>query len=360
MMAMAFDVKLLEERVAALEMAATFTKKRNDLRLVDRGLSLAEEAIGQDDYDRADTANEVALNAARAMKHQALIGWIENQSERIKKLKTEYERIKPLPPNPQDPATNLTVGRFLCLVKGDWFRGARFLATSSDKELAAIAAKDVQTRPDAGDRVGLGLAWWEQAEKVKDKDHQEQMRARARYWFGFGLKDASEADRKRIDELLKTVVGNFEGRPGFVAEFFSDRDLKHRAKVGVSSEINHFWKNGPPNTDVPADNFSIRWEGWVVPPDKGPWRCMVLSNDGGLRVWVDGIKVMDTWDGNGQGGNTSAEFDNPRRIRIEYRRGTKPDGFVQFILQQPGRMSGSTTALKAMYHDKDQAKLLEK
>ncbi|MHC4249104.1 MAG: PA14 domain-containing protein [Planctomycetota bacterium] len=45
---------------------------------------------------------------------------------------------------------------------------------------------------------------------------------------------------------------------------------------------------------MPKDSFSVRWEGFVVPPRTGRYTFAVRSDDG-TRMWVAGAKVLEDW-----------------------------------------------------------------
>jgi PA14 domain/CotH kinase protein/Lamin Tail Domain/Bacterial Ig domain/Chitobiase/beta-hexosaminidase C-terminal domain len=50
----------------------------------------------------------------------------------------------------------------------------------------------------------------------------------------------------------------------------------------------------PAVNGFPADNFSVRWEGSVEAPASGTARLQAVADDG-VRVWFDGVLVIDRW-----------------------------------------------------------------
>jgi len=58
--------------------------------------------------------------------------------------------------------------------------------------------------------------------------------------------------------------------------------------------ISFNWGNGSPRSDVPADNFSVRWTRRLNFNQAGLYRFRVESDDG-VRLWVDGKRVLDAW-----------------------------------------------------------------
>ncbi|MHB1357206.1 MAG: PA14 domain-containing protein [Anaerolineae bacterium] len=76
--------------------------------------------------------------------------------------------------------------------------------------------------------------------------------------------------------------------------YFSNRDLEGApAFVRDDPVIDFQWGDGSPAPGVPIDAFSVRWEGrWNF--DTGGFRFSAFSDDG-VRVWVDGVLVIDQW-----------------------------------------------------------------
>jgi hypothetical protein len=58
-------------------------------------------------------------------------------------------------------------------------------------------------------------------------------------------------------------------------------------------EINHDWGTGSPNPVVPADNFSARWTARVNFRESR--YVFNVEVDDGVRLWVDGDLVIDSW-----------------------------------------------------------------
>jgi hypothetical protein len=58
--------------------------------------------------------------------------------------------------------------------------------------------------------------------------------------------------------------------------------------------IDFEWGNGSPDPAVPADGFSVRWTR-TLSFDAGTYRFRT-STDDGVRVYVDGSRVVDSWE----------------------------------------------------------------
>jgi hypothetical protein len=58
--------------------------------------------------------------------------------------------------------------------------------------------------------------------------------------------------------------------------------------------VNFDWKLARPNRLVSADNFAVYWEGKVLPDYSERYRFRVRA-DGGVRLWVNGVLLIDDW-----------------------------------------------------------------
>ena len=96
-----------------------------------------------------------------------------------------------------------------------------------------------------------------------------------------------------------------DGQPGIRAEYFANRDLKGPPVLTrVEKSIDFNWGYGPWHPDggpgspqpgvVPLDKWSARWTGKLVSPGAG-WYEIGLQADNGVRLFLDGKKIVDYW-----------------------------------------------------------------
>jgi RHS repeat-associated protein len=119
----------------------------------------------------------------------------------------------------------------------------------------------------------------------------------------------------------------YNGRPsltGLVGTYREDKDRDQVVDpedpvklVRTDSQISFNWGEGSPSPAVPTDFFLVNWSGTVRTP-AGSWQFGVWSDDG-VRVWVDGTKVLDHWGGLTppdlyQSGSVSGQH----RIQVDY------------------------------------------
>ena len=63
--------------------------------------------------------------------------------------------------------------------------------------------------------------------------------------------------------------------------------------VRQDRDIDFQWGTGSPGPAVPADRFSARWRGYW-PFETGRYTFVAYSDDG-VRIWVDGQRIVDNW-----------------------------------------------------------------
>lgn len=85
------------------------------------------------------------------------------------------------------------------------------------------------------------------------------------------------------------------GEHGLRAEYFRNKDLQGTpAVVRVDKQINFEWAMGAPDSTIPAEHFSARWTGKLVPTETGIY-TFGFSSDDGVRLTLDGKLLIDSW-----------------------------------------------------------------
>lgn len=89
-------------------------------------------------------------------------------------------------------------------------------------------------------------------------------------------------------------VKEIKPKSRWVGEYFSNPDLAGAPVfVREDKQIDFDWGTGSPRSDIPADNFSVRWTN-TFPLDGGLYRFTTETDDG-VRLYVDGKVVIDKW-----------------------------------------------------------------
>jgi hypothetical protein len=109
------------------------------------------------------------------------------------------------------------------------------------------------------------------------------------------------------------------GYPDWRGEYFANRTLSGTpALVRNDPAIDFNWGQGAPATNLPSDNFSVRWTR-NQSFDEATYRFHVVVDDG-MRLYIDNILVIDEWR-DGQQREVIADYQlaaGSHTLRVEY------------------------------------------
>lgn len=97
----------------------------------------------------------------------------------------------------------------------------------------------------------------------------------------------------------KTVVAPVSSRPagavpGLEASFYNDTAFGKFIKKRIDHDLDFDWQNSAPERGVPADRFSVRWEGLLLADAAAKYTIFVVANDG-VRVVIDDKVILENW-----------------------------------------------------------------
>ena len=161
-------------------------------------------------------------------------------------------------------------------------------------------------------------------------------------------------------QYLRPEAGSTER--GLRGEYFRNRDLKGKPTlVRVDPQIGFRWDRGSPTDnlmargeaqggqDLPADDFSIRWSGQLLPPVSGTYQLEAAGNDG-VRLYVDDKLVIDHWENtdrlHAEHADVKLEGGRAYKIRLEYYE-REHDAGVRLAWRMPGAKPPFEEAVQA-------------
>jgi hypothetical protein len=101
--------------------------------------------------------------------------------------------------------------------------------------------------------------------------------------------------RIKLDIAPTGGGGGGGGGSGWAAEYFNNKTLSGQpALTRTDAEINFDWGSGSPGAGVNADSFSARWTRQIDFGSGGVFQFTTVSDDG-VRVYVDGTRIMNFW-----------------------------------------------------------------
>jgi hypothetical protein len=252
-MAAEFRVEPGEAKAAAVDVLLV-NLPASQARDAAQGLFEAgEAAVNGGEFDAAQKLFKGAESAARKAGVSALVSAIAGRNKALTALRKDFEKLpearKKLDQSPTDPQANLLVGKYLCLLKGDWDSGLPHLILGGDKTLKNAALKDADAKSGAGPKqLEAADAWYNLAAEV-DAGLKPAVQQRALYWYQEAAKSSTGLGKlraeKRADELAKVL--NPAARPDPVATAASkwalirtalkDKSTRQSALSGMTDEI---------------------------------------------------------------------------------------------------------------------------
>jgi beta-glucosidase len=117
----------------------------------------------------------------------------------------------------------------------------------------------------------------------------------------------------------------WEGKPGFKAEYFNNRELKGDAVSTVmENTVDHFWQEGETVVgNIIATNFSARYTTNFTANENGSITFEVDGDDG-YKLIINGKEVINTWTRNRMGARTyklQTQKDSIYKMVLEYWQG---------------------------------------
>lgn len=136
----------------------------------------------------------------------------------------------------------------------------------------------------------------------------------AKAYDGLGASATSTAVNITVNAILGTGAG-------LTAHYFNNVTLDGNPALQRTEAVNFGWATSAPGTGVNADNFSVRWIGQVEAPSTGVYQFQTSSDDG-VRLWVNGVVMVDNWTDHGvmtnTSGNISLTANTKYHIRMEF------------------------------------------
>jgi DNA-binding beta-propeller fold protein YncE/mono/diheme cytochrome c family protein len=132
---------------------------------------------------------------------------------------------------------------------------------------------------------------------------------------------------------------------GLTGQYFANATLSGAPAMTRVEPLSFNWGTTAPDPLLPADAFSARWTGQLIAPDTGAYAFQTVSDEG-VRLWVDGTLLIDSFYGHRATTDTTASLalaaGQAYDVKIEYFEGTGP-AVIAWSWQRPG-----TTAFAAI------------
>jgi hypothetical protein len=204
-----FEVDTLAIKRAMLRKAATVRRPTKEtVEAAKLVLSAAESALSSGAYAAAHELTQIAAQIAERSRDRDVIRkvaerleeaeWIAGASEDAEKMLAVLEKT------PDDPEANLVVGRFRCLVEGNWKDGLPMLALGGESDCQATAIREMQGVANVAELIALADAWHDLAEK-EEEPFATGMRRHAAILYKQALPHASGLAKRKVEVRLSEL-----------------------------------------------------------------------------------------------------------------------------------------------------------
>ena len=108
--------------------------------------------------------------------------------------------------------------------------------------------------------------------------------------------------------------------PGLAASYFNGTTLTGTPVTRVDPNLDFDWDTGSPAAGIGSNSFSARWTGKVTPKVTGTHTFYTQSDDG-IRLWVNGVLLVDNWTDHPPTENSNTLFLNAGQaydLKVEY------------------------------------------
>jgi hypothetical protein len=165
-----YAVEALDMKLKTLEALNRGARSPADWKaLCEDCLSFIQELLAQELFSSTKPVLKLLASAARNAKDADLAAWykfLESETKLLEGLFREQQAaLKTLEGNGRDPAANLAVARYLCLLKGELEKALPRLALSKDPVLKGVAEKQVAKPSPAEEQLALADGWWDLSRK---------------------------------------------------------------------------------------------------------------------------------------------------------------------------------------------------
>ena len=95
---------------------------------------------------------------------------------------------------------------------------------------------------------------------------------------------------------------------GLIGTYFDETDFTGNSVTRLDPTIDFAWGGAAPIAGIQATTYGVRWTGQVDPPASETYTFITQSDDG-VRLWVNGQKLIDNW-------TTHASIENSGSIAL--------------------------------------------
>lgn len=129
---------------------------------------------------------------------------------------------------------------------------------------------------------------------TRPEQAEELVTARAQIPIAFDAADDFAISAARIVYEIRRPDDAPPTGGGLVGLYFDQETFDGKQVERVDATIDFRWGERRPHDQIEPHTFSVRWSGYIVPPESGSY-VFLLEADDGVRLWIEDEQILDSW-----------------------------------------------------------------
>jgi len=176
--------------------------------IAQQALAAVDQALAQDQFDVAREFAKLAFKEAGSARDKEAVQAVRAKEKEIEDSAGAFAKVEQaaatLKERPGDAEASLSLGKYLCLVRGDWHKGLPLLAAGSDEELKELAGRELKRPSTPEEQAALADAWYERMAKAAPAE-KKQLELHAADWYLEAVPRLTGLARGKLEKRLEGI-----------------------------------------------------------------------------------------------------------------------------------------------------------
>jgi YVTN family beta-propeller protein len=113
-----------------------------------------------------------------------------------------------------------------------------------------------------------------------------------------GVAQDAAGNPNTVSNLITVSYTPVVNTNGLTGDYYIGKNFGQFSFTRMESTVNYTWGTGSPDPRIPADGYSVRWHGYLIPRFTRTYTIIPVTDDG-VRLWVNGKQVVNDWNNHG-------------------------------------------------------------